>query len=50
MPPRSSRGVLVMLTVPKGTLEGLYRGMLLVAGYRDTWLPLEVEITLASDA
>jgi hypothetical protein len=44
LPARSSRGVAVEATVPDGAAAGAYRGVVLVAGAPDVWLPVEVRI------
>ena len=44
LPARSSRGVAVEATVPGGTAAGAYRGVILVAGAPDVWLPIEVRV------
>ena len=46
LPARSSRGVVVVADVADGLPDGVYRGVLLVAGAPDVWLPIVV--TLAS--
>ncbi|KWX67571.1 hypothetical protein ASJ79_21350 [Mycobacterium sp. NAZ190054] len=40
MPGRSSRGVTVQLELARQTAPGTYRGMVLVDGHPDVWLPL----------
>lgn len=40
MPARSSRGVTVKIVVPQDIQLGLYRGMVLVTGHPDVWLPV----------
>jgi hypothetical protein len=40
MPARSSRGVTVKIAVPQNIQPGLYRGMVLVTGHPDVWLPV----------
>jgi hypothetical protein len=40
MPVRSSRGVTVKIAVPQNIQPGLYRGMVLVTGHPDVWLPV----------
>jgi hypothetical protein len=40
MPGRSSRGVTVKIAVPQNVAPGLYRGMVLVTGHPDVWLPV----------
>jgi hypothetical protein len=44
LPARSSRGIGVEATVPGEVAAGAYRGVILVAGAPDVWLPLEVTI------
>jgi hypothetical protein len=46
LPARSSRGVVVVADVADGLPDGVYRGVVLVAGAPDVWLPIVV--TLAS--
>jgi hypothetical protein len=46
LPARSSRGVVIAVDVPTAAAPGVYRGTLLVDGYPDLWLP--VELTLRS--
>ncbi|MBV8862623.1 MAG: hypothetical protein JO259_12300 [Mycobacterium sp.] len=40
MPARSSRGVTVKIAVPPNVQAGPYRGMVLVTGHPDVWLPV----------
>ena len=44
IPARSSRGVVVVADVPDGAPGGVYRGVLLVAGAPDVWLPISVSV------
>jgi hypothetical protein len=47
LPARSSRGVMVVADVTDAVPGGVYRGVLLVAGAPDVWLPIVV--TVATD-
>lgn len=40
MPARCSRGVTIKIAVPHSVAAGLYRGMVLVTGHPDIWLPV----------
>jgi len=44
LPARSSRGVVVVADVAGGVPGGVYRGVLLVSGAPDVWLPIVVEV------
>jgi hypothetical protein len=44
LPARSSRGIAVTAARPSEAAAGAYRGVILVAGAPDVWLPLEVKI------
>ena len=44
LPARSSRGVAVEVGVAPDAAVGVYRGMLLVEGYPDLWLPVSVTL------
>ena len=44
LPARSSRGVVVAADVAEGVPRGAYRGVLLVAGAPDVWLPIVVTV------
>jgi hypothetical protein len=44
LPARSSRGIVVAADVEKGVPDGVYRGVLLVAGVPDVWLPIVVTV------
>jgi hypothetical protein len=44
LPARSSRGVVVVAEVADGVPGGAYRGVLLVAGAPDVWLPIVVTV------
>ncbi len=44
LPARSSRGVVVIADVPDGAPGGVYRGVLLVAGAPEVWLPIVVTV------
>jgi hypothetical protein len=44
LPARSSRGVVVVADVPDGVPDGVYRGVLLVAGAPELWLPIVVTV------
>jgi hypothetical protein len=44
LPARSSRGVIVTADVADGLPAGVYRGVLLVAGAPDVWLPIVVTV------
>ena len=44
LPARSSRGVVVVADVADPVPDGVYRGVLLVAGAPDVWLPIAVAV------
>jgi hypothetical protein len=44
LPARSSRGVLISMTVPEQVRAGVYRGTVLVYGHPGIWLPIEVDL------
>jgi hypothetical protein len=44
MPPRSSRGIDVKIEVPQGIQPGVYRGILLVEGHPELWLPVVMTV------
>jgi hypothetical protein len=44
LPARSSRGVVVVAEVADPVPDGVYRGVLLVAGAPDVWLPIAVTV------
>lgn len=44
MPGRSSRGIDVRVTVPDDLLPGVYRGVVLVAGHPQLWLPVALTV------
>jgi hypothetical protein len=44
LPARSSRGVVVVADVAEGVPGGVYRGVLLVTGVPDVWLPIVVTV------
>jgi hypothetical protein len=44
MPGRSSRGIAVKADVPEGVQPGIYRGLLLVAGHQELWLPVVLTV------
>lgn len=43
LPPRSSRGVEIRVTAP-AALPGAYRGLVLVDGLPEQWLPIEITV------
>jgi len=45
LPARSSRGVTVEVEIGQDVAPGSYRGTLLVDGYPDLWVPIELAIT-----
>ncbi len=44
MPARSSRGVTVEVDIDEHVAPGCYRGMLVVDGHPDVWLPIELVV------
>jgi hypothetical protein len=48
LPARSSRGVLVVAEVGEDVPLGVYRGVILVSGSPDVWLPFEVAVAGSS--
>ena len=48
MPARSSRGVVVTVSVAPEVRPGVYRGTLLASGNPDLWLPVMLTVRLPS--
>ncbi|AMO60216.1 Uncharacterised protein [Mycolicibacterium phlei] len=44
LPARSSRGITTAIDIDGGDAQGTYRGMLLVDGHPDVWLPIELVV------
>jgi hypothetical protein len=44
LPARSSRGVGVRVDVGENVKPGTYRGMILLSGHPDVWLPIAVAV------